>query len=39
MCSFVMRVAAECDARTGNRSVNNVLLMNFAKAVRRMKWD
>jgi alkylation response protein AidB-like acyl-CoA dehydrogenase len=31
--SFVMRVAAENDAKTGNRSVNNVLLMNFATDV------
>jgi acyl-CoA dehydrogenase len=31
--SFVMRVAAESDAKTGNHSVNNVLLMNFATDV------
>ena len=31
--SFVMRVAAEGDAKTGNHSVNNVLLMNFATDV------
>jgi len=35
--SFVMRVAAESDAKTGNHSVNNVLLMNFATdAVQRV---
>ena len=27
--SFVMRVAAESDAKTGNHSVNNVLLHEF----------
>ena len=31
--SFVMRVAADSDAKTGNHSVNNVLLMNFATDV------
>ena len=31
--SFVMRVAAEGDAKSGNHSVNNVLLMNFATDV------
>ncbi len=31
--SFVMRVAAEGDAKTSNHSVNNVLLMNFATDV------
>ena len=31
--SFVMRVAAESDAKTSNHSVNNVLLMNFATDV------
>jgi len=31
--SFVMRIAAESDAKTGNHSVNNVLLMNFATDV------
>jgi alkylation response protein AidB-like acyl-CoA dehydrogenase len=31
--SFVMRVAGEGDARIGNHSVNNVLLMNFATDV------
>src|SRR5450759_595774 len=31
--SFVMGVAAEGDAKTGNHSVNNVLLMNFATDV------
>ena len=31
--SFVMRVAGEGDAKTGNHSVNNVLLMNFATDV------
>ena len=31
--SFVMRVAAEGDAKTGNHAVNNVLLMNFATDV------
>ena len=31
--SFVLRVAGEGDAKTGNHSVNNVLLMNFATDV------
>ena len=31
--SFVMRVAGEGDAKIGNHSVNNVLLMNFATDV------
>ena len=31
--SFVLRVAGEGDARIGNHSVNNVLLMNFATDV------
>ncbi len=31
--SFVMRVAAEGDAKAGSHSINNVLLMNFATDV------